>query len=292
MSTPSPDASCAPAISERRQSLWRGLLHTGEGRIGVSLGLFMFAVIVLGRFLAPDTTYNAGAPGSGSSAAHWFGTDALGRDIFSRVIVAARFDLGMAVLAVALSFVIGLAFGALAGYFGRWIDRVLGRVADAITAFPLFVLAMGIVVALGNGVSDMLVALVVIDLPFHYRLARSEVHARRHLGYVEAARLGGNSALDVLWSHIVPNVLPAMGVQAVLRLGGALFNIAGLSFIGLGVHAPAPEWGLMASEGASHIASGAWWSVVFPGLALVLAAASFNVLGDGLRAGLYPQRRA
>ena len=269
----------------------------GESRFAwaaATVFALLLACVAFGDLLAPhdpfaaDGTARLAAP----SLAHWFGTDALGRDIFSRVIVAARFDLGMAVLAVALSFVIGLAFGALAGYFGRWIDRVLGRVADAITAFPLFVLAMGIVVALGNGVSDMLVALVVIDLPFHYRLARSEVHARRHLGYVEAARLGGNSALDVLWSHIVPNVLPAMGVQAVLRLGGALFNIAGLSFIGLGVHAPAPEWGLMASEGASHIASGAWWSVVFPGLALVLAAASFNVLGYGLRAGLHPQRRA
>ena len=269
----------------------------GESRFAwaaAAVFALLLAGVAFGDLLAPhdpfaaDGTARLAAP----SMAHWFGTDALGRDIFSRVIVAARFDLGMAVLAVALSFVIGLAFGALAGYFGRWIDRVLGRVADAITAFPLFVLAMGIVVALGNGVSDMLVALVVIDLPFHYRFARSEVHARRHLGYVEAARLGGNSALEVLWSHIVPNVLPAMGVQAVLRLGGALFNIAGLSFIGLGVHAPAPEWGLMASEGASHIASGAWWSVVFPGLALVLAAASFNVLGYGLRAGLHPQRRA
>jgi len=165
----------------------------GESRFAwaaATVFALLLACVAFGDLLAPhdpfaaDGTARLAAP----SMAHWFGTDALGRDIFSRVIVAARFDLGMAVLAVALSFVIGLAFGALAGYFGRWIDRVLGRVADAITAFPLFVLAMGIVVALGNGVSDMLVALVVIDLPFHYRLARSEVHTWKPRAWAATAR--------------------------------------------------------------------------------------------------------
>ncbi|MBX3623817.1 MAG: ABC transporter permease [Rhizobacter sp.] len=225
------------------------------------------------------------------SAAHWFGTDALGRDILSRVIVAARLDLGMAISAVALSFAIGLALGALAGYFGGWTDRVLGRLMDTIMAFPLFVLAMGIVAALGNNVLNIIIATIVINLPFYFRFARGEVNVRRDLGYVEAARMGGNTPLQVLTHHIVPNILPPMTVQASLNMGWAILNAAGLSFIGLGVRAPTPEWGIMVSEGASNIISGEWWTFAFPGMALVLAVFCFNLLGDGLRDLLDPRRR-
>jgi peptide/nickel transport system permease protein len=237
--------------------------------------------------LATDGAVRLTAP----SAAHWFGTDALGRDMLSRVIVAARLDLGMAVSAVALSFVVGLALGAIAGYFGGWSERVLGRVMDTIMAFPLFVLAMGIVAALGNNVLNVILATMIINLPFYYRFARGEVNVRREMGYVEAARMGGNGPFAVLLHHIVPNILPPMMVQASLNMGWAILNAAGLSFIGLGVRAPTPEWGIMVSEGASNIISGEWWTFVFPGMALVLAVFSFNLLGDGLRDLLDPRRR-
>jgi peptide/nickel transport system permease protein len=237
--------------------------------------------------LATDGAARLAAP----SSAHWFGTDALGRDILSRVIVAARLDLGMAVSAVMLSFVVGLALGAIAGYFGGWSDRVLGRVMDTIMAFPLFVLAMGIVAALGNNVLNIILATMIINLPFYYRFARGEVNVRREMGYVEAARMGGNGPFEVLLHHIVPNILPPMMVQASLNMGWAILNAAGLSFIGLGVRAPTPEWGIMVSEGASNIISGEWWTFVFPGMALVLAVFSFNLLGDGLRDLLDPRRR-
>jgi peptide/nickel transport system permease protein len=237
--------------------------------------------------LATDGVVRLTAP----SAAHWFGTDALGRDILSRVIVAARLDLGMAVSAVALSFVVGLALGAIAGYFGGWSERVLGRLMDTIMAFPLFVLAMGIVAALGNTVLNVILATMIINLPFYYRFARGEVNVRREMGYVEAARMGGNGPFAVLLHHIVPNILPPMMVQASLNMGWAILNAAGLSFIGLGVRAPTPEWGIMVSEGASNIISGEWWTFVFPGMALVLAVFSFNLLGDGLRDLLDPRRR-
>jgi peptide/nickel transport system permease protein len=217
------------------------------------------------------------------SAAHWFGTDALGRDILSRVVVAARLDLGMAISAVALSFVAGLALGAAGGYYGGWTERLLGRAMDTIMAFPLFVLAMGIVAALGNNVLNIVIATMIINLPFYYRFARGEVNVRRDMGYVEAARMGGNTPLQVLTFHIVPNILPPMMVQASLNMGWAILNAAGLSYIGLGVRAPTPEWGIMVSEGASNIISGEWWTFVFPGAALVLAVFSFNLLGDGLR---------
>ncbi|MEO8154533.1 MAG: ABC transporter permease [Rhizobacter sp.] len=258
----------------------------------VILGLLLVCA-ALGSWLAPydPLTTDGAARLAAPSMAHWFGTDALGRDILSRVIVATRLDLGMAISAVSLSFAIGLALGAVAGYFGGWTDRLLGRVMDTIMAFPLFVLAMGIVAALGNNVLNIIIATIVINLPFYYRFARSEVNVRRDLGYVEAARMGGNGPFQVLLHHIVPNILPPMMVQASLNMGWAILNAAGLSFIGLGVRAPTPEWGIMVSEGASNIISGEWWTFVFPGMALVLAVFCFNLLGDGLRDLLDPRRR-
>jgi peptide/nickel transport system permease protein len=222
---------------------------------------------------------------------HWFGTDHLGRDIFSRVVVAARLDLGMAVTAVAASFVIGTSLGAIAGYRGGFVDQLIGRVFDTIMAFPLFVLAMGIVAALGNSVVNIIIATAIINLPFYGRYARAEVNVRRDAAYVEAARMGGNGSVRSLARHIVPNILPPMMVQASLNMGWAILNAAGLSFIGLGVRPPEAEWGIMVSEGASYIFSGEWWTFLFPGMALVLAVFCFNLLGDGLRDMIDPRRR-
>jgi len=268
----------------------------GENRLTL-VAVVILALLVLcalfGPLLAPypplmtDGTARLVPP----SSAHLFGTDALGRDILSRVVVAARLDLGMAVAAALLSFAIGLTLGAIAGYFGGWPDRIISRVMDTIMAFPLFVLAMGIVAALGNSVLNVIIATVVINLPFYCRFTRAEVNVRREVGYVEAARMGGNRALNVLFHYIVPNILPPMMVQVSLNMGWAILNAAGLSFIGLGVRPPAPEWGIMVSEGASFIISGEWWTFVFPGAALVLAVLCFNLLGDGLRDLLDPKRR-
>jgi len=268
----------------------------GENRLTL-IAVVILALLVLcalfGPLLAPygPLVTDGAARLVPPSAAHPFGTDALGRDILSRVMVAARLDLGMAVAAALLSFAIGLALGSIAGYFGGWPDRIISRVMDTIMAFPLFVLAMGIVAALGNSVLNVIIATVVINLPFYCRFARAEVNVRREVGYVEAARMGGNRALNVLFHYIVPNILPPMMVQVSLNMGWAILNAAGLSFIGLGVRPPAPEWGIMVSEGASFIISGEWWTFVFPGAALVLAVFCFNLLGDGLRDLLDPKRR-
>jgi peptide/nickel transport system permease protein len=205
--------------------------------------------------------------------------------------VATRLDLGMAIAAVVVSFVIGTAFGAIAGYWGGWFDAVFGRVMDTIMAFPLFVLAMGIVAALGNSVVNIIIATAVINLPFYGRFARSEVNVRRDLAFVEAARMGGNGGLRIIWGHILRNILPTMMVQASLNMGWAILNAAGLSFIGLGVRPPTPEWGIMVSEGASYMISGEWWTFVFPGAALVIAVFCFNLLGDGLRDIADPRKR-
>ena len=260
------------------------------------LAAIIFAILVIAAIFGPLIVPYGPLESSNDTMqspnwAHPFGTDHLGRDILSRTIVAARIDLGIAVAAVAMSFVVGLVLGAIAGFWGGWADRVLGRVADTIMAFPLFVLAMGVVAALGNSLWNIILATAIINLPFYMRFARTEVNARLGAGYVEAARLSGNSPLQVLCLHIVPNILPPMMVQISLNLGWAILNAAGLSFIGLGVRPPTPEWGIMVSEGAQYIISGEWWLFFFPGLALVLTVFSFNLLGDGLRDLLDPKGR-
>jgi peptide/nickel transport system permease protein len=225
------------------------------------------------------------------SAAHWFGTDALGRDIFSRVVVATRLDLGIAFAAVALSFVLGMPLGLAAGFFGGWWERVVMRGADTIMAFPLFVLAMGIVAALGNTVGNIILATAVINLPFYIRVARAEANVRRGAGWVEAARLAGNNDTRILAMHLFPNALPPAMVQVSLNMGWAILNAAGLSFIGLGVRPPEPEWGILVAEGAQFIVSGEWWVSFFPGAMLMLAVFTFNLLGDALRDVFDPRKR-
>jgi peptide/nickel transport system permease protein len=192
---------------------------------------------------------------------------------------------------VALSFVVGSFLGSMAGHFGGWTDRLVGRLVDTIMAFPLFVLAMGIVAALGNTIENIVYATAIINLPFSARLSRAEVNIRRNAGFVQAARLSGNGDMRVLWLHIFPNALPPMMVQLSLNMGWAILNAAGLSFIGLGVRPPTPEWGIRVAEGANYIISGEWWMALFPGAALMLAVFTFNLLGDGLRDIVDPQRR-
>lgn len=262
------------------------------------LAFAMFAVLIavgiLGPALAPydPLASNAAKALQPPSQEHWFGTDNLGRDVFSRVIVATRLDLAISVAAVALSFVIGSLLGSIAGYWGGWLDSVLNRFFDTIMAFPLFVLAMGIVAALGNTVENIVYATAVINIPFYARLVRAEVNIRREAGFAQAAKLSGNSDIRVLALHIFPNALPPMMVQVSLNLGWAILNAAGLSFIGLGVRPPTAEWGIMVAEGANFIVSGEWWLAFFPGLALMFAVFTFNLLGDGLRDIVDPRQRS
>jgi peptide/nickel transport system permease protein len=254
--------------------------------------LFLLAA-VFGPVIAPydplatNTTLALKPP----SAKHWFGTDQLGRDIFSRVLVATRLDLTIAFASVILAFLLGAVSGVAAGYFGGWSDRIVGRLADTIMAFPLFVLAMGIVAALGNKVTNIIIATAIINFPLYARVARAEANIRRDAGFVEAARLSGNGEARVLFGHILPNIMPIMMVQMSLTMGYAILNAAGLSFIGLGVRPPAPEWGIMVAEGANFIQSGEWWIALFPGATLMLAVFCFNLLGDGLRDIIDPRKR-
>lgn len=260
-----------------------------------AFALFGFIILcgIFGPWLAPydPLETNAAMALQPPSSAHWFGTDALGRDIFSRVLVATRLDLGIAFASVLLTFAIGALAGIAAGFFGGWTDRIVGRTADTIMAFPLFVLAMGIVAALGNSVGNIVLATAIINTPLYARVARAEANVRRNAGFVEAARLSGNSEARILLLQILPNILPILMVQCSLTMGYAILNAAGLSFIGLGIAPPTPEWGILVAEGAAFMISGEWWVALFPGLALMVAVFCFNLLGDGLRDIVDPRRR-
>ena len=258
------------------------------------LMLFWFLITaIFGPYLVPydPLETNAKIALQPPSIDHLFGTDNLGRDVFSRVITATRLDLTISVLAVLMSFIIGSILGSIAGYWGGWLDIFLSRILDTIMAFPLFVLAMGIVAALGNTIENIIYATAIINIPFYARLVRAEVNIRREASFVHAAKMAGNSEIKILAIHIFPNTLPPMMVQISLNLGWAILNAAGLSFIGLGVRPPTPEWGIMVAEGANFIVSGEWWLALFPGLWLMLAVLTFNLLGDGLRDIFDPRKR-
>ena len=267
----------------------------GNAVTGFAFALFLLIVLaaLFGPFLVPhdplasNTAFALKPP----SATFWFGTDQLGRDMFSRVIVATRLDFTIAVSSVALVFLMGGLAGVASGFFGGWTDRIVGRISDTIMAFPLFVLAMGIVAALGNTVTNIVIATAIVNFPLYVRVARAEANIRREAGFVQAARLSGNGEMRILLGHVLPNIMPIMIVQMSLTMGYAILNAAGLSFIGLGVRPPTPEWGIMVAEGAAFIVSGEWWIAFFPGVALMVAVFCFNLLGDGLRDIVDPSRR-
>jgi peptide/nickel transport system permease protein len=274
------------ASAERRYKAGLGLAHIAfsDPLNVVAFGLLALIVLmaIFGPYVVPYDPLRSSALEAllPPSTAHWFGTDDLGRDVFSRVVVAARLDMLISVSAVALSLVAGSAIGLLAGFYGGWFDRISGRVIDTIMAFPLFVLAMGIVAAAGNTVANVVYATAIINLPFYARLVRAETLTRRDAGFVQAARLCGNPDWRILIFHIFPNVLPPLMITVSLNMGWSIMNAAGLSFIGLGVQPPTAEWGILVAQGANYIVSGEWWIALFPGAMLMLAVFTFNLLGD------------
>ena len=292
------DTAAGPVNAQRR--IAATLAHARYVLAGTPSPAFafaLFALIVLAALIGPYVVpYDPLASNTASalkppSPAHWFGTDQIGRDIFSRVVVATRLDLFIAVASVVLVFLMGGLAGVAAGFFGGWTERIVSRVADTIMAFPLFVLAMGIVAALGNTVENIVLATAIVNFPLYARVARAEANVRREAGFVQAARLSGNGEMRILLGHILPNIMPIMIVQMSLTMGYAILNAAGLSFIGLGMRPPTPEWGIMVAEGSAFMVSGEWWIAFFPGAALMLAVFCFNLLGDGLRDIVDPQRR-
>src|SRR5262245_18224014 len=236
--------------------------------------------------LATDPSRILRPPGPG----HPMGTGQFDEDIWSRVLWAARVDLLIALGAVGIALVAGSVLGALAGFAGRWWDEVAMRGMDVLHAFPAFILAMGILAALGPSVPNLILLIGLINVAISARLMRSRVLVVKQSQYATAARGVGNPGWRVLFVHLVPNCLTPIFVQSSLQAGWAILAAAGLSFIGLGVRVPEAEWGVMVAMGAPRIASGEWWVSVFPGLCIALAVMAFNLFGDGLHDLLDPKR--
>jgi peptide/nickel transport system permease protein len=273
---------------------------TRDGRFAKALiyvGGAILVVAALAAILAPvltkwgpteiDPSGTLAAPGG----EHLLGSDGNGMDVWSRVLHAARIDLGIAVLAVALAVVVGTLLGLLAGYLGGWVDDVLMRIVDIFQAFPTFILALAVSALLGGGFFNLVITIAAVNAPAYARLVRAEVRTLREMQYIEAAKTSGASTLGIMWRHLLPNSLTPVRVIAPLNCGWAMLTLAGLSFLGLGVTVPTAEWGSMISLGTSDVVAGRWWTSVPPGLALLVCVLGFSLLGEGLQERADAKRR-
>jgi peptide/nickel transport system permease protein len=261
---------------------------------GAVLSLFIVLVAVLAPFLAPDPAdagsathpLNTLMPPSG---AHLFGTDQVGRDVLSRLIYGARVSPQIALYVLVIACVVGIPLGIAAGYFGGWIDDVIMRVTDVFLAFPALLLALALAAVLSPSIGNTTLAIAVTWWPWYTRLVRGQAASVAGRPYVESARALGVRHRTILLRHILPNSITPVIVQASLDVGGIILTASALSFLGLGAQDPTPDWGLMVSQGQSYFTT-QWWLVTFPGLAILITAVAFNLLGDGLRDVLDPRR--
>lgn len=235
--------------------------------------------------VTPTSPFETDAAGAGlaPSAAHWFGTDQSGRDVFARVVYGARYSLMVGFGATALALAVGLVLGVGSVLGPRAVDTVVSRVIDVLMAFPEFLLALLVIAVVGPGEASIPIAVALAAVPAYARVARSETLVVSRTGYIRASRLLGVHPLAVVWRHIVPNILSPLLVMAAIGVGTAIVTAAGLSFLGLGPQPPTPEWGIILSEGRNFLAT-AWWIGVFPGLAITATVLSTSVIGRYLRA--------
>lgn len=258
-------------------------------KLGLVICLVWFLVALFAPFIATHsvTTQNLSIRYESPSASHFFGTDELGRDVFSRVIVGSRISLTAGVITVVCAFAFGILYGGIAGYKGGYVDEVMMRFSELIMAFPPLILAMVIAAALGPSILNSVLAMAIIWWPNYARLMRSMVISLKESEYVTASRVMGASHIRVLFLEILPNCFGPLLVMATLDLGNAILMFSGLSFLGLGTQPPTPEWGSMVSDGAKVIQN--WWVSTFPGLAIFSVSVGANFVGDGLRDFLDPK---
>ena len=291
---PVPSASNSVARREAGpwRRAWRRLRRRRGALVGLAVVLLFVAMALLAPWLAPydpiETSWSAvrKAP----SAAHWFGTDDIGRDVLSRVVWGTRASLLAGVVSVSISLLLGVPIGLAAGFVGGFVDALISRITDAFLACPFLILAIALAAFLGPSLSNAMIAIGVSATPVFVRLTRGQVQGVKVEDYIEAARALGNPPLRIAWRHVLPNVLPPVIVQATLAIAAAIIAEASLSFLGLGQQPPAPSWGSMLNTAKNYV-DNAPWMAIWPGLAIFLLVLSFNLLGDGLRDALDPRQR-
>ncbi|WP_425440562.1 ABC transporter permease [Planifilum fimeticola] len=275
----------------RLRDVLRSLLRHRSALIGGVIVLFFLMIALLADFIAPyDFAERSEDLLQPPSAEHWFGTDETGRDIFSRVLYGARISLRVGFFAIAGSIVIGSFLGLIAGFYGGWRDVVISRLFDILLAFPSILLAIAIVAMLGPGLNNALLAIAIINIPTFGRLMRSQVLSVKQEDFVLAARAMGMTNRRILFRHILPNSWTPIMVQGTLGFATAVIEAAALGFLGLGAQPPQPEWGTMLADARGFIQL-APWTMVFPGLAIMLTVLGFNLLGDGMRDVLDPRMK-
>jgi len=285
-----------PSVRENRvrtpwREFWRRFRRQHVAMIAAVFVLLLILVAIFAPLLAPfdaENYFDYDRLNEGPSMMHWFGVDALGRDIFSRVLLGSRLSLVAGFFSVAVGAVTGTLLGLLAGYYEGWWDRIIMRICDVLFAFPGILLAIAVVAVLGNGMSNVILAVAIFSIPAFARLVRGNTLVLKHLTYIESARSIGASDLTIILRHNLPGTLSSIVVYFTMRIGTSIISAASLSFLGLGAQPPTPEWGAMLNEAqadmvlAPHVA-------IFPSLAIFLTVLAFNLLGDGLRDALDPK---
>jgi peptide/nickel transport system permease protein len=286
-----------PAVSPDKGSgpwrdAWKAFRKNKTAMLGLGIIVFFVLIALLAPFIAPygfkeqELVNRLKAP----SADHWFGTDDLGRDMFTRILYGARISLWVGFFSVIGSIVVGTFLGILAGFYGKWIDMLISRMFDILLAFPSILLAIAIVAILGPSLQNALYAIAIVNIPTYGRLVRAKVLSLKSEEYITAARAIGMKNNRILLTHILPNSLTPIIVQGTLGIATAIIEAAALGFLGLGAQPPDPEWGKMLSDSRQFIQK-APWTVVFPGLSIMLTVLGFNLVGDGLRDVLDPRMK-
>jgi peptide/nickel transport system permease protein len=271
---------------------WYQLSRSPLTVIGLGIAAAVLVMLLLSPLLAPydpnrlSLMERLAAP----SVRHWFGTDEVGRDLLSRVIWGSRSSVTAGLATVAISMGIGTLLGILSGLAGRWVDAGIMRLMDVLLAFPSFILAMALAAALGPSLVNAVLPIAIVRTPFYARLSRAQTLSLRDRTFVRAAVSFGSSTWQIAWRHILPNITAPIIVQATLDIGLAILAVSTLSFIGLGAQQPTAEWGAMVANGRTYFLD-QWWYPTFPGLAILVTAIGFNLLGDGLREVFDPRQR-
>ncbi|OBZ08885.1 peptide ABC transporter permease [Bacillus sp. FJAT-27264] len=297
MSQPTIHATSLSNVSAKERAgpwrdAWRAFRKNKSAMLGLGIILFFVMIALLAPWIAPydykaQELVNRLKP---PSAQHWLGTDDLGRDLFSRVIYGARISLWVGFFSVIGSMIAGTILGVLAGFYGKWIDMLISRMFDILLAFPSILLAIAIVAILGPSLQNALYAIAIVNIPTYGRLVRAKVLSLRTEEYITAARAIGMKDSRILITHILPNSLTPIIVQGTLGIAHAIIEAAALGFLGLGAQPPDPEWGKILSDSRQFIQK-APWTVIFPGLSIMLTVLGFNLIGDGLRDVLDPRMK-